>query len=167
MFEPSYFHRFFNLSQKICSSISTAPVQSMKCVNGMLRFSSCRHQMENFPRYWPFVPGIHRSPVNYPHKGQWRGALTFSSISAWINGLPNNRKVGDLRRHRTHNVKSVFAYWQRCNSTSILKQGALWKQFCKMQDTFCSRKCCFRIQYNSTRLISHTIHITKLNKYTT
>ena len=31
-----------------------------------------------FPRYWPFVPGIHRSPVNSPHKGQWRGALMFS-----------------------------------------------------------------------------------------
>ena len=23
-----------------------------------------------FPRYWPFVRGIHRSPVNSPHKGQ-------------------------------------------------------------------------------------------------
>ena len=29
-----------------------------------------RHQMETFPRYWPFVRGIHRSPVNSPHKGQ-------------------------------------------------------------------------------------------------
>ena len=28
------------------------------------------------PRYWPLVRGItHRSPVNSPHKGQWRGAL--------------------------------------------------------------------------------------------
>ena len=25
-----------------------------------------------------FVQGIHRSPVNSPHKGQWRGALMFS-----------------------------------------------------------------------------------------
>ena len=31
-----------------------------------------------FPRYCPFVRVIHRSPVNYPHKGQWRGALMFS-----------------------------------------------------------------------------------------
>ena len=30
-----------------------------------------------FPRYWPFVRGIHRSPVNSPHKGQRRGALMF------------------------------------------------------------------------------------------
>ena len=41
---------------------------------------------KHFPRYWPFVQGIHRSPVNSPHKGQWRGALMFSLICAWING---------------------------------------------------------------------------------
>ena len=28
---------------------------------------------KHFPRYWPFVWGIHRSPVNSLHKGQWRG----------------------------------------------------------------------------------------------
>ena len=26
-----------------------------------------RHQVEAFPRYWPFVWGIHRSSVNSPH----------------------------------------------------------------------------------------------------
>ena len=55
-----------------------------------------RHQMETFPRYWPFVPGIHRSPVNSPHKGQWRGALKFSLICVWINGWVNNGVGGDL-----------------------------------------------------------------------
>ena len=35
-------------------------------------------KLKHFPRYWPFVRGIHRSPVNSPHKGQWRGALVFS-----------------------------------------------------------------------------------------
>ena len=35
------------------------------------------HQWKPFPRYWPFVRGIHRSPVNSPHKSQWRGALMF------------------------------------------------------------------------------------------
>ena len=28
-----------------------------------------------FQRSFPFVGGIHRSPVNSPHKGQWRGAF--------------------------------------------------------------------------------------------
>ena len=57
---------------------------------------------EQFPRYWPFVRGIHRSPVNSPHKGQWRETVMFSWIYAWINGWVKNREAGDLRRHRAH-----------------------------------------------------------------
>ena len=57
---------------------------------------------KNFPRYWPFVRGIHRPPGNSPHKGQWLGALMFSLICAWINGWVNNREAGDLRRYRGH-----------------------------------------------------------------
>ena len=55
-----------------------------------------------FPRYWPLVRGIHRSPVNFPHKGQWRGALMFSLICGWIYGWVNNRDTGDNGRHRAH-----------------------------------------------------------------
>ena len=57
---------------------------------------------KQFPRYWPFVRGIHRSPVNSPHKGQWRGALMFSLICVWINGWVNNREAGNSRRYRVH-----------------------------------------------------------------
>ena len=57
---------------------------------------------KHFPHYWPFVRGIHRSPVNSPHKGQWPGALIFTLICARINGWVNNREAGDLRRHRAH-----------------------------------------------------------------
>ena len=57
---------------------------------------------KHFPRYWPFVRGIQRSPVNSTHKGQWRGALMFSLIWAWINGWINNHQAGDLRRYRAH-----------------------------------------------------------------
>ena len=63
---------------------------------------------KHFPRYWPFVRGIHRLPVNSPHKGQWQGALMFSLICAWINGWVNNREAGDLRRHRVHYVAIVM-----------------------------------------------------------
>ena len=55
-----------------------------------------------FPRCWPFVRGIHRSPVNSPHKGQWRGALMFTLICDRINSWVNNREAGDLRRNRAH-----------------------------------------------------------------
>ena len=54
---------------------------------------------KHFPRYWPFVQGIHRLPVNSPHKGQWRGALMFPLICARINGWVSNGEDGDLRRH--------------------------------------------------------------------
>ena len=64
---------------------------------------------QHFPRYWPFVRGIHRSPVNSPRKGQWRGALMFSLICARINGWVNNRKAGDLRRHRAHYDVTVMS----------------------------------------------------------
>ena len=64
---------------------------------------------KHFPRYWPFVRGIHRSPVSFPHKGQWRGAVMFSLICAWINRLVNNRKAGDLRRYRAHYDVIVMA----------------------------------------------------------
>ena len=57
---------------------------------------------KHFPRYWPFVRGIHRSPVNFPHKGQWRGALMFSLICTWINDWVNNREAGDLSRYQGH-----------------------------------------------------------------
>ena len=43
-------------------------------------------KLKIFPCYWPFVRGIHRSPVHSPHKGQWREALMFSLICTWING---------------------------------------------------------------------------------
>ena len=46
--------------------------------------------------------GIHRSPVNSPHKGQWHGALMFSLICIRINGWVNNGEAGELRRHRAH-----------------------------------------------------------------
>ena len=57
---------------------------------------------KHFPRNWPFVREIHRSPVNFPHKGQWRGALMFSLMSAWINDWVNNREAGDLRLQHGH-----------------------------------------------------------------
>ena len=63
---------------------------------------------KHFPRYWPFVRGIHRSPGNYLRKGQWRGALMFSLIFAWMNGWVNTREAGDLRRHGAHYDVSVM-----------------------------------------------------------
>ena len=40
--------------------------------------------------------------------GQWRGALMFSLVCAWTNGLVNNHDAGDLRRHRSNYDVSVM-----------------------------------------------------------
>ena len=67
-----------------------------------------------FPRYCPFVGGIHRSPVNSPHKGQWHRAL----ICAWINGWVNNREVGDLRRRRA-DYDVIVMYYVCCSRSAV------------------------------------------------
>ena len=59
-----------------------------------------RHQMETFSVLLAICAG--NSLVNFPHKGQRRGALMFSLICVWINGWVNNREAGDLRRYRAH-----------------------------------------------------------------
>ena len=73
-----------------------------------------------FPRSWPFVRGIHRSPVNSPRKGQWCGTLMLSVICAWINGCVNNREAGDSRRNRAHYDVTVMKH--ECINYSNLLQ---------------------------------------------
>ena len=67
-------------------------------------------KLKHFARYRPFVRGIHRSPMNSPHRGQLRGASMFSLTCSWINGWVNNREAGDLRHHRTHYDVTVIMY---------------------------------------------------------
>ena len=69
-----------------------------------------RHQMETFSALLAICAGNHRSPVNSPHKGQWRGALMFPLICVWINAWVNNRQAGDLRRNHTHYDVTVVTY---------------------------------------------------------
>ena len=87
------------------------------CAEPIRNESKCFHddviKWKHFPSYRPFVRGIHRSPVNSLHKGQWRGALMFSLIYAWINGWVNNRQAGDFRRHHTHyDVIVMLLVWR-------------------------------------------------------
>ena len=77
---------------------------------------------KHHPRNWPFVRGIHRSPVNSSHKGQWRRALIYSLICVWINDWVNNGEAGDLRCYRAHyDVIVMFGdesfYWSRSMRT--------------------------------------------------
>ena len=75
---------------------------------------------KHFPRYWPFVRGIHLSPVNSPHIGQWSGDLMFFLICAWTNSWANNGDVGDLRRNYAPYDVIVMILWP---SGAILRHG--------------------------------------------
>ena len=89
---------------------------------------------KHFPCYWPFVRGIHRSPVNSPLKGQWCRTMMFSLIYAWTNGCADNRDAGDLRRHRTYHVMNT-PHWNRNMHIPLPKwniMGFVWLVYCKL-----------------------------------
>ena len=85
-----------------------------------LDFSCWRHLMETFSVYSPFARGIHRSLVNSPHKGQWRGALTIFLICAWTNSWVNDRDAGDLRHNHAHYDVIVMLVRPRASATMAL-----------------------------------------------
>ena len=97
---------FFNLLDLVkCSSniinINFKPTIHIDIMSISLEYDDII-KWKHFSRYWPFVRGIHRYPVNSLHKGQWRRALMFSWICTRINGWVNNEEAGDFRRHRAH-----------------------------------------------------------------
>ena len=75
-----------------------------------------------FPRYWPFVRAIHRSPVNSLYKGQLHAGLMISLICIWINSWVNNGEAGDLRCPHTHYDVTVM--------TKLTTVHKLWSYFC-------------------------------------
>ena len=87
---------------------------------------------KHFPRCWLFVQGNHRSPVNFPHKCQWRGALMFSVIIGRTNGCVNNRDAGDLRRHRAYYDVTVM-YWRHFMSSRVVIKTNLCKRWHMLQ----------------------------------
>ena len=88
----------------------------------------------NISANWSFVRGIHRSPVNSPHKGQWRGALMFSLIYAGTNGWVNNPAAGDLRRHSAHYDITVMLHLKLLASSEVLQP---WCFIFRCQDYIC------------------------------
>ena len=72
---------------------------------------------KHFPRYWLFLRGIHRSPVNSPYKGQWRGALMFFNLhpnkrlSKHSRGWWFETPLSPLWRHRNENDTLEATYF--------------------------------------------------------
>ena len=75
--------------------------------------------------------------TGHPHKGQWRGALMFSLICAWIKGWVNNHKAGDLRRHRAHYDVAVI----RSRPTAYLSTSLKLRTYLNL------RKCVLKFKY--------------------
>ena len=46
--------------------------------------------------------GIHRWPVDSPHKGLWHGELIFSLMRLWTNSWAISRDAGELRCNGAH-----------------------------------------------------------------
>ena len=67
-----------------------------------------RHQMKIFFTLRAICEGNHRSPVDSPRKGQWRGALMYPLICAWTNDWETNQDTGDLRRSLAHYYVTVM-----------------------------------------------------------
>ena len=113
--------------QYLPSSMVTSPCRQWKtyaALHLLTGFHDDVIKWKHFPRNWSFVRGIHRSPVNSPHKCQWREALMFSLICAWINGWVNNREAGDLRCGGAHYDVIVMRTWPddcRLQSAWILR----------------------------------------------
>ena len=98
------FNAFMNDLFLLIENVIYTTVRTTTPLTGHPKISQTwwRHQMEIFSALLALCAGNSPVPVNSPHKGQWRGALMFSLIYAWINDWVNNREAGDLRRHRCH-----------------------------------------------------------------
>ena len=111
--------------KRLCCMFCIGYIISSSWIHVILASDTCHHddviKWKHFPRYWPFVRGIHRSPVNSPHKGQWRGALMFSLICVWIDSWVNNREAGDLRRYRAHYDVTVMIWY-----VPVKKSDKIW-----------------------------------------
>ena len=111
---------------------------------------------KHFPRYWPFVWGIRRLPVNSPHKGQGHWVLMFSLICAWINAWVNNREAGDLRRHRAHYDAIVMILCMRLNNDS---HGYHYAR------RYCYRYVFISIRFKKHSYNDHFIFVFRMNTY--
>ena len=98
MYQMHAWLTIYNTEQKLCTRLAV-----FMCFSTVVVRTWWRHQMETFSALLAICAGNSPVPVNSPHKGQWRGALMFSLICAWISGWVNNRGAGDSRRNHAHN----------------------------------------------------------------
>ena len=88
---------------------------------GLFRYHDDVIKWKHFPRYWPFVRGIHRPPVNSPHKGQWRGALMFFFYLR-LNKRLRKQSWGWWFETLSHPLwRHCNDHWDSCKRCSLIK----------------------------------------------
>ena len=155
-----------------------------RCVGVRSRLHGDVIKWKHFPRYWPFVWGIHRSPLNSPHKGQWRGTLMFSLTCAAINSWVNNGEAGDFRRHCAHHNVTVMTRAYIFRHIKYIEITVQWSvqlhiQYLGNEDMYMCNYIhvyiyMFRSSWNNDQLTSHLpnasvaneLQLTNMDKYT-
>ena len=92
-------------------SLSMESISSqLKCHNDVIKWT-------DFTRWWSFVKGIHRSPVDPPHieasdAGLW--CFLWSAPELTVELWANNRNARDFIRHRAHYDVTARLIHARC-----------------------------------------------------
>ena len=104
---------FYRINSRVGNNCDQAQLRSIKMADA--RYNQFRKSLIVLTKHLVRHPYCTRidSPVNSPDKGQWRGALIFSLVCAWINGWVNNREACDLRRNRAHYDVTVMNVCKR------------------------------------------------------
>ena len=104
------FSEFFEMRENVPVSILMLQAEMSDNIEvPKYYFPWWRHQMETFSALLAIC-------------GQWREALMFSLICAWMNGWVNNREAGDLRSYRAHydvTVMTVTILLCYCNTSEV------------------------------------------------
>ena len=72
-----------------------------------------------FPRYWPFVMRIHQSPVDSPHKGQWRH-LTHYNVTV-LKHSDWGTRYSSTTTNYGFNLHCTTGFWQ-------INEGLLYRR---------------------------------------
>ena len=117
---------------------------------------------KHFPRYWPVVRGIHRSRDNFPHKGQWRGALVFSLICAL------NKRLSKQLWSWWFETPSR-SLWRHCNVTSktirkLLMAKETWKKTCPISESTLCLLSARHLRGNYDQFLVAYIHIAYIER---
>ena len=109
-FDPHWFYCLqWGCNNLFCQECSWSKFPTTNRLTLELLFSDSMYddviKREHFPRYWPFVRGIHGG---FPSQ-KASDAELWCCLSR-TNGWVNNQDAGDLRRHRAHYDVTLTGY---------------------------------------------------------